>query len=754
MSELAPIIADLALMLVLAGVMTIIFKKLKQPIVLGYIVAGFLAGPHFNFIPSVVDAENVHVWADIGVIFLLFALGLEFSVKKLMKVGLPAVIAALTIIFGMIFLGIVVGHSFGWQRMDCIFLGGMIAMSSTTIIYKAFDDLGLRKKQFTGLVMSILILEDVLAVVLMVILSTMAATNSVEGGAMFRSIAKLVFFLVLWFVVGLYLVPLFLRKVRPLMNDETLLVVALGLCFAMVVIAASTGFSAAFGAFIMGSILAETLEAEHIDHLVKPVKDLFGAVFFVSVGMMVDPTMIVKFAVPILVVTLAVILGQATFATLGVLLSGRSLKTAMQCGFSLTQIGEFAFIIASLGVSLGVTSDFLYPIVVAVSVITIFLTPYMIKLAEPAYDTIYRILPQRWKNVLDKYATGGAPASSRENLWKKYLMAIVKDTFIYAIIALAVLILCFRLLVPAVQGWIPGIWGNILLALVIVSCMSPFLRAIMIKQNHSEAFTTLWEESRANRAPLVASIIIRVAIAMSFVMYVLTELLHWGVGLIVPLALLLILTMIISRRLKSQNRRMEEIFHNNLRSRELAAEYKGEKQPEYASSLLSKDLHMEDFDIPGSVAWGGRTLMELDFGKRFGVHVVSIIRGSLRINIPKGSDRIFPQDKIQVLGTDSQIEAFGAFLQGEVKVIDQNAIEESEMVLQQFIIGEESPFLGKNIMESGLRNKYHCLIAGVEKPDGQLHSPDIKIPFAVGDVVWIVGEKNDVSTVLHIQGAV
>ena len=366
--------------------MTLIFKKLKQPLVLGYIVAGFICTPHFKFTPSVVDSASIHIWSEIGVIFLLFALGLEFSFKKLMKVGGSAVISACTIIFCMILVGVFVGWTFGWNRMDCIYLGGMLAMSSTTIIYKAFDDMGLRQQRFAGLVLSILILEDILAIVLMVMLSTMAVSHNFEGTEMLGSIAKLLFFLILWFVVGIYLIPVLLKKCRKLMSEETLLIVSLGLCFGMVVLAAHTGFSAAFGAFIMGSILAETVEAESIERLVKPVKDLFGAIFFVSVGMMVDPLMIVEYAGPIVVITLAVIVGQSLFGTLGVLLAGQPLKTAMQCGFSLTQIGEFAFIIASLGVSLHVTSHFLYPIVVAVSVITTFLTPYMIRFVRAGFQ--------------------------------------------------------------------------------------------------------------------------------------------------------------------------------------------------------------------------------------------------------------------------------------------------------------------------------------------------------------------------------
>ena len=520
MSDLAPLLSDLALILICAGVMTLVFKKLKQPLVLGYIVAGFLASPHFSFLPSVTDGASVHLWADIGVIFLLFALGLEFSIKKILKVGGPAIIAALTIIFGMIFLGFTVGKASGWSRMDSIFLGGMIAMSSTTIIYKAFDDLGLRHQKFTGLVLSILILEDILAVVLMVLLSTMAVSNSLEGGEMLRSILKLAFFLVLWFVVGLFLIPLILKHTRRLMNDETLLVVALGLCFGMVVIAAKTGFSAAFGAFIMGSILAETVEAEHIDHLVKPVKDLFGAIFFVSVGMMVDPAMIAAYWLPILVITLTVLLGQATFATLGVLLSGQPLKTALQCGFSLTQIGEFAFIIASLGVSLGVTSNFLYPVVVAVSVITIFLTPYMIRLADPVYAWLDRKLPERTKAFLNRYNTGSAMVGSDSSDWKKYLVDIIKTTVVNLILVIAIIALSYRFVVPAILG-IPGVWGRILSAAAVILLISPFLRTMMIHGLRSLPFMRLWHENRVNRAPLVASVIIRILIGMGFVVAVL-----------------------------------------------------------------------------------------------------------------------------------------------------------------------------------------------------------------------------------------
>lgn len=742
MSHLATLINDLALILICAGVMTLLFKKLKQPLVLGYVVAGFLASPHMPYTPSVMDTANIQTWADIGVIFLLFALGLEFSFKKIVKVGGAAIIAACTIIFCMILLGITVGTGFGWQRMDSIFLGGMIAMSSTTIIYKAFDDLGMRKKQFTGLVLSMLILEDILAIVLMVMLSTMAVRHNFEGSEMLESIGKLLFFLILWFVVGIYLIPELLKRCRNLMSEETLLIVSLGLCFGMVVMAARTGFSAAFGAFIMGSILAETVEAESIERLVKPVKDLFGAVFFVSVGMMVDPAMIVEYALPIIVITLAVIFGQSLFGTLGVLLAGQPLKTAMQCGFSLTQIGEFAFIIASLGVSLHVTSDFLYPIVVAVSVITTFLTPYMIRFAEPASNFVDTHLPVKWKNFLLHYSSG-SQTMNHESLWKKLILALTRITIVYSIVSIAVVALAFRFLVPLFLEHIPGIWGRLLAAVVIILFISPFLRAIMIKKNHSAEFVTLWNDSRGNRAPLVATIVIRILIAVSFVMFVISGLFKVSVGLLLGVAVLLVIMMILSRQLKKQSIMIERKFFQNLRYRDMRAEYMGEKKPEYAGRLLSRDLHLTDFEVPGESAWAGKTLAELNFGKKYGIHVVSILRGRKRINIPGASVRLFPEDKIQVIGTDEELNQFSSEME-KAAILETDVVEKSEMILRQFRVDAHSIFLGKTMRESGIREQYHCLIVGVERGEETLHAPDPHEPFMEDDVVWIVGENADV----------
>ncbi len=745
MSQLTPLISDLALILICAGIMTLIFKKLKQPLVLGYIVAGFICTPHFKFTPSVVDSASIHIWSEIGVIFLLFALGLEFSFKKLMKVGGSAVISACTIIFCMILVGVFVGWTFGWNRMDCIYLGGMLAMSSTTIIYKAFDDMGLRQQRFAGLVLSILILEDILAIVLMVMLSTMAVSQNFEGGEMVYSILKLLFFLILWFVVGIYGIPLFLKRVRKLMSDETLLIVSLALCFGMVYLAALVGFSPAFGAFIMGSILSETIESEHIGKLVSPVKDLFGAIFFVSVGMMVDPAMIVEYKYQILVIVLAVLLGQTIFGTTGVLLSGQPLKTAMQCGFSLTQIGEFAFIIASLGVSLKVTSHFLYPIVVAVSVITTFLTPYMIRLAVPAYNVIDKYMPSRWRRLLDRYSSGASVANHSNN-WKKLVIAIIRIVLIYAVLSIAVTALFLHFIVPLATDMLGDLWGRILGAVLTIAAIAPFLRAMIMKKNRSEEFKSLWSDSRFNHAPLISIILLRIVIAIGFIVFIIENLFRASAALMVGIAIIVVCAMILSRFLKKQSIVLERTFVRNLHYKEIQQEYLGEKQPEYAGRLLDRDLHLSDFLIPAESAWAGKTLRELDLGKKYDVHVASIIRGKHRLNIPDGNTCIFPNDLIQVIGTDEQLSLFASVAEKAIHTYDDEDFGKHEMKLKQFVVAKDSPFVGHSIIECGIRNKYHCLVVGIESAgEDVLRTPQVHMPLKEDDVVWVVGEEDDLN---------
>ena len=750
MSELAPLISDLALILICAGVMTLVFKRLKQPLVLGYIVAGFLASPHFSLTPSVIDTASIHTWSEIGVIFLLFALGLEFSFKKLVKVGGTAVIAACAIIFSMIMIGMTVGWTFGWKSMDCLYLGGMLAMSSTTIIYKAFDDMGLRQQRFAGLVLSILIVEDILAIVLMVLLSTVAVSQNFEGGEMVYSIGKLVFFLILWFVVGIYLIPIFLNRSKKWVSNETMLILSLAMCFGMVVLAAKVGFSPAFGAFIMGSILAETIEAETIEKLVAPVKDLFGAIFFVSVGMMVNPAMIVEYIGPIITITLAILFGQVVFGTCGVILAGQPLNVAMRCGFSLTQIGEFAFIIAGLGVSLNVTSDFLYPIVVAVSVITTFLTPYMIRLAVPAYGWVEKKMPDKWKRMLDRYSSGSQTVNN-ENNWKKLLLDIARIVAIYMVLCIAVILLSFQFLIPLFRMVLPEFWEKLLDVVFMVVCVSPFLRAIVMKKNHSVEFQALWHDNRFNRAPLLATILLRMILAVGVVVFIIKSLFEMSTFLAIGISVLLVGLMMISRRLKKQSIILERTFKQNLNIRETHDEFKGKKRPKYEGHLLSRDLHLSDFEIPADSLWAGYTLRDLNLGNKYGVHVASIIRGLHRINIPGANVRLFPGDTIQVIGTDEQLSAFSKQVERVSMAAEEDEVEKREMHLKQFVVDENSPFLNMTIKDSGIRNDYRCLVVGVEKGNGHLMSPEADMVLEKRDVVWVVGEKENIYKLVNSE---
>ena len=749
MASLPELVKDLALILIVASIVTLIFKKLRQPLVLGYIVAGFIVSPHMPLTMSVLDKENIHTWADIGVMFLLFSLGLDFSIKKILKMGISPFISAIIIVFSMMMLGMGVGNAFSWSKMDCIFLGGMMAMSSTTIIYKAFDDMGLRQQRFAGLVMSVLILEDILAIVMMVMLSAIASGNNPNGEQMLGSLFKIGFFLILWFVVGLFAIPTFLRHTRKLMSSETMLIVALGLCCAMAWVSSSVGFSSAFGAFVMGSILAETIEADKIIRLVEPVKNLFGAIFFVSVGMLVDPNILISYALPIGILVLAILAGQGIFGTLGFMLSGQPLKTAMRCGFSMAQIGEFAFIIASLGLSLGVISEFLYPVVVAVSVITTFLTPYMIRAAEPAYTILEKRLPKRWIRRLNHLGAEHHASPDEQSLWKRLLRKMILNTVIYAILILAITAVMLSFFLPFARHLLPHWWANGVCGVLTLLLIAPFMRALVMKNNHSDEFRALWIENRMNRLPLTFTVLARIAIAVAFLFYICNYLARFANAIVITLALTAIALMILSRGLKQRSIRLERLFIKNLNSREIQAEVTGKRKPRFEGHLLDRDIHISEFTVPENSSWAGQSLGQIEFRNRFGVHVSSILRGYQRMNIPGGDCIIFPGDQLQVIGNDEQLTQFGRTLDFETIPEDEH-IEEREMKLQKFVISSKSKLIGTDLQNSGIRDQYNCMVVGIE--EGQQHLTIINPShvFQAGDIVWMVGEKESLTAVSTI----
>lgn len=742
-------ISDLALILISASLVTLVFKRLKQPLVLGYIVAGFLTGPHMPYTPSVSDMSSIHTWADIGVIFLMFTLGLEFSFKKIVKMGIGPVIAACSVMFCMMSVGNMVGHLFGWGSMNSLFLGGMLAMSSTTIIYKAFDDLGLRQQKFAGEVLSVLILEDILGILLMVVLSALAVSRQFQGMELVGSLFKLGFFLILWFVVGVYIIPIFLRRTHRFLNKETLLVVSIGLCFLLVVIAGKVGYSSAFGAFMMGSILAETVEAEKIERVVSPVKDLFGAIFFVSVGMLVDPAVLAAYWLPIVVLCIAIIVGQAVFGTTSFLLSGQPLRIAVQGGFSLAQIGEFAFIIASLGISLGVTSDFLYPVVVAVSIITTFFTPYMIRAAQPACRLLERVVPQ---NVMHRLMERGTHAGAQsavaatDGMWKRLLMALVSQVGAYLTLSVAVILISFTVLLPLCRGAL-GHWpGNVACGLLTVLVASPFLRAIVMRKNHSDEWKQLRRRSRMNHVGLWVTFGVRYALATAAIYYVINFLSpFWWVWNTLA-SVLIVALIIVSRHVKWVSIKMERVFLQNLRSREVMAQTNKAGEPGYAGRLNSRNIHIAELEVPEDSAWGGCHLRHLGFSHHDGVMIAAIVRGSHRINVPDGDTMIFPGDRIEAIGSDESLQLFQQRMNHELAVLPQTA---SKLLLRRLLVREGSPLIGTALRDSGIRSAYHCMAVGFEDADGNIEPATAERVIVRHDAIWVVGEDDSLHTLLH-----
>lgn len=734
-SHLEPLISDLGLILMTAAVAVLIFKKLKQPLVLGYLIAGFLAGNHFDFFPSVKEIKSVEVWAEIGVIFLLFSLGLEFSFKKLMKVGGTATITAGTQIISMCILGYAVGQWMGWPKMDSIFLGVILSISSTTIILKSFEELGVKTQKFAGNVIGALIVQDILAILLMVLLSTVAVSNQFSGSDLIQSVFKLLFFLVIWFLGGIFIVPTLLKKTKHLLSDEMLLIISLALCLMMVILASNVGFSPALGAFIMGSIIAETTQAEHIEHLVKPVKDLFGAVFFVSVGMLIDPDALFQHALPVLILSFVTIFGQSISSTFGAILSGQPLKDSIRTGMSLSQIGEFSFIIATLGMTLKATGSFLYPIVVAVSAITVFTTPFMIKYSLPFSEYLAHHLPRKWTKRIERYSAS-TQAIKTVSLWQSVINAYIIQVTILVVIILAVILLSTRYLLPIVHDYH---FGNAIGALITLGIVSPFLWALAFRRVAIDEVEHLMLD-RKSRGPLTMLFFIRILLSIFFIGLLLNIFFSPIIGLI-TLIISIVIYLIFQKKLHIQYHKIENHFLANLNDRELS------KAKRSRSDLTPWDGHMAVFDIAAESNIAGETLKNLQIRESLGINVVSIKRGEVMIHIPDANERIFPGDEVCVIGTDAQVQAFKKYLdQHEIDVSPESI--EPDIVLRQIEL-KNHEFHGKSIKESKLREKTQGLIVGIEKRGNRTLNPESNMILEKDDILWIVGNKKLLTDLVH-----
>ncbi|HTF27305.1 MAG TPA: cation:proton antiporter [Flavitalea sp.] len=728
MGHLPLLITDLALILGVAAISTLIFKRLKQPLVLGYIIAGFLVGPYFHLAPTIADKENVQTLAEIGVIFLLFSLGLEFSFKKLLRVGGSASVTALVEIVFITIAGYFLGKLMGWTTMDSLFLGGMLASSSTTIILRAFDELGVKTKQFASVVFGVLIVEDIVVILLMVLLSTVAATRAFEGTEMLLTVFKLIFFLILWFVGGIFLLPTILKKVKGLLNDETLLILSLGLCLGMVVLATVAGFSAELGAFVMGSIIAETTSAEKVEHLIKPVKDLFGAIFFTSVGMMIDPKAMVDYAQPILWVTLITLFGKLISTTIGALLSGQPLKQSVQIGMSMAQIGEFAFIVATLGLSLGVTSDFLFPVAVGASAITTFTTPYLIKSSGVLYKWIEKVLPMKVLNALNRYSTETKKVSQKSE-WRIFIRSTIINAIFVGIIIIAIIIFSSVHVEPWIRRNGDSLAVRIGACLLTLLFLSPFLWALAIR-TPSEVYRKMIDDRQYKRTFYTVRLL-RLALVAFFIGFLLHRFFNVYIGIAFT-ALIIAVLVSFSKKIQAFYGKLEHRFFSNLNEREI------ETSRINRTELAPWDAHMVPIIIPARASCVGKTLLELKWREAIGINVVMIKRGDHHIAAPGREQMIFPNDELLILGTDHQIQRLKVLIRPQEDTDGNNMVD---VELYSYFIEKDSILVGKSIRETGLRENANSLVVGIERNNERILNPESDMPLEANDNVFIVANK-------------
>ena len=749
MGHLPKLIEDLALILITGAFTTLLFRKIKQPLVLGYIIAGFLVGPHLSITPTVADNTNVKTLAEIGVIFLLFSLGLEFSFKKLLRVGGAASITAFVEIIFITITGYFLGRWMEWSVMDSLFLGGMLASSSTTIIIRAFDELGIKTKQYARIVFGVLVVEDIVVILLMVLLSTMAVSKEFEGLALLFTISKLLFFLALWFITGIFLLPTFLKKAKNLLDEEALLILSIGLCLMMVVIATQVGFSAELGAFIMGSIMAETTSAEKVEHIIKPVKDLFGAVFFVSVGMMIDPAAIVEYRWPVLWITLLTLLGKLFSTTLGALLSGQPLKQSIQVGMSMAQIGEFAFIVATLGLSLGVISPFLFPVAVGASAITTFTTPYMIKFSEPFYNFIVKILPRKWIKGLNYYSSSTQNIQA-ESGWKIVLKAYSTIIISNGIILLALVLLSLKFLIPFLNANIENEILKSILGLVIsLGAAAPFLWALMAKKPDTASYKELWLDRKYNHGPLLVLEIARNILGILLIGFWVDKLFSAKAAILVAVPVIIIVMVLFSTRIQKFYQRIEGRFLRNLNDRDAASEEELQNQEaerkkfKPQNDLSPWDAHMIDLEVNPHAEYIGKTLAELAWRESFGINIAYIKRGDKLIYAPGRNNRLLPFDNVGIIATDEQMNVFKHEFDA-LEDIDKEENDLEDIILQKIVVDEHNKLKGLSIRASHIRERTNGLIVGIERNKERILNPDSAAVFEWGDIVWIVGERNKI----------
>ncbi|MGE4132813.1 MAG: cation:proton antiporter [Bdellovibrionales bacterium] len=731
-SHLPVFIHDLAVILVTAGATSLLFRWMKQPVVLGYLVSGILVGPHLTFLPTVSDVENVKLWGEIGVIFVLFSLGLEFSFRRLLKIGgLAGVTAAVETSFVMLF-GVLVASLLGWSRTDSLFWGGMLCISSTSIILKVFEENGLKSRQFAHLVTAVLIVEDLVAVLLMVLLSTLALAKEFDGFELLTSAARLGFFLVLWFVVGLFLIPNLMRHTRRLLSDESALIFSVGLCLAMVLIATGSGFSPALGAFVMGSLLAESSEGHRIEKVLAPLRTFFGAVFFVSVGMLFDPSAFASNWEIILLMSVLLIISKTVFVSLGALSAGEKFPVAVTSGLSLTQIGEFSFIIAGLGMGLGVISQKLYALAVGVSIVTSFTSPLLIRSAPQIVGWIEARLPRRWMELLTYYQ-----AALNRQTGTRFATTLIRA---YAPLMTINLVLLIAVTWTLRQVFFPRLlqmfgWSSwvVLGGLAVnILCVLPFLYGLCWR-----GLSPVWAEKLSHfpRMKWFDKVIISVrSLAGVFVFLVIAaQYMSWRMVSGISLVGMALLGFVFYRYAGHLYRQLEVQFLDQLGSSAAATQRPKE--------LLPWEGHLVELSVSPNSPLCGLSLEAIGPQEAFGVMIAAIDRGRKRILAPKGTDFVFPMDRLQVVGADESVERLRRLAE---MYEDGEEGEEHGLELQSVVLAPDSPLCGQTLRESNLRLMVDGLVVGVERDGARQLQPPPDLQMRAGDRLWIVGDPEKI----------
>jgi CPA2 family monovalent cation:H+ antiporter-2 len=733
MIHLPELISDLALIMITAALVTVVFQKLKQPIVLGYLLAGFLVSSSVSFFPTINDPTSIQVWAEIGVIFLLFGLGLEFSYSKMAEYGKSAAITASVEVIFMLGLGYLTGRALGWSQWDSVFLGAILSISSTSIIVRAFEEMNLKAKGFAQFVFGVLVFEDLLAILILVALAAIGASRGQVGLTWLGVIPFLIFFLTLTFTLGVYLVPQVFKRLKKELNDETVLILCVGLCLVLVVLATKSGFSPALGAFLMGSIIGGTKEAKRVEHLLHPIRNLFAAVFFVSVGMLIEPKYLVEHWSAILIVIAVTIIGKTLSTTIGAVMSGRTPRDSIRSGLSLAQIGEFSFIIATLGISLKLTSAFLYPITVAVAVITTFTTPYLIRWSSPIANWVENKMSAKMRERISDYRQAVTTASGSD------VKTLIFQAIGFAPLVNMVLVIA---LIWAMRNWVMPLSGDLIpidirkyiFAFATLLLVAPFLWGIM----HSRARVS--EDSSTDlRAVFFGVLIARALLSLMLVFFIFGSFLNDSIVSLVLITTVFLGLFFGRRFLETPYRRFEKRFLDNL------LEDNGKTGVQAQTKLAEPSLHLTPWDaqlrkvqVSSDSKHATKSLLEANLREAYGVMVALIDRGSRQIMTPGRNEVILPADVLYLIGTEEQIEK----ARFDLEFLADDSREEENIGLAPLRLLAPSPFLHKSIRDSGLREATHGLIVGIERKGSRILNPDSMIALEEGDLLWIVGRRD------------